>query len=56
MRYVYELLVDFDGTTRSGFSSEGLFETQKLAEEHRKNLNLAWWQSSVINIRPVKGS
>ncbi len=51
--YVYEVLVDYDMTTRSHSHSEGLFKTKELAENHVKYLCLKSWQWSEVKKRKV---
>jgi hypothetical protein len=45
---VYNLLIDFDCTTRSPMSSVGLFLTKELAEKALKRECLKSWQRSCI--------
>ncbi len=51
--YVYELLIDFDMTTRSHSHSYGLFKTKELAEQKLKELELKTWQWSEVKKRKV---
>lgn len=53
--FVYEVLVDYEMTTRSDYCSEGLFATKEMAEDYIKSLHLKSWQASTIKERPVKG-
>ena len=50
---VYELLVDYDGTTRSSMQSEGLFLHRVDAVNARHRLKLKDWQPSRIVGRVV---
>jgi hypothetical protein len=50
---IYELMVDYDMTTRSNTTSEGLFFSREKAEKHRESLNLKSWQWSEIVERTV---
>ena len=52
--FVYELMVDYDMTTRSSPSSEGLFYSRLKAEQFRSGLDLKSWQWSEIVEREVK--
>lgn len=57
---VYELLVDWDGTTRSHPSSEGLFHSEKQAWNHDVHIRKAnpkgIYGKSYVEKRKVIGS
>lgn len=51
---VYEVIIDYDCTTRSTGGSEGLFSTREKAETFIKSKSLKDWQYSQIKIRNVR--
>lgn len=50
---VFEVLVDFDRTTRSNYSSVGVFSTKEKAEAALKQEKLLYWQKGVVVERNV---
>lgn len=50
---IYELLVDWDGTLRSRYCSQGLFETQALAKQYMRLLKLKPHQNWKIKGRKL---
>jgi hypothetical protein len=50
---IYELLVDWDGTLRSRYCSQGLFQTPELADDYRKLLKLQPHQNWKIKGRKL---
>jgi hypothetical protein len=53
MTEVWELEVDFEGTTRSTVESVGLYATEEAAEKAREKLQLESWQWSGIYRRTI---
>lgn len=50
---IYELLVDWDGTLRSRYCSQGLFATKELAETYLRLCRLEPHQNWKIKARKV---